>query len=224
MMEKRPLSDREAPSMRIAEPTIERIVQYHRLLKEFLESGRAVVSSKEIGDALSFKASQVRKDLSYFGEIGKRGVGYHVDRLYNHIDQILALPKECRIALAGVGRLGEALLRHKAFRDAKYSFRALFDIDPGKIGKSFRGIPCFDLADAPKIMKRERIEVLVLTVPAETAQKAVDMATAAGTVKGILNFSPATLVLPAGVLLCSVDISLELEKLLFYLKYRENQL
>ena len=87
--------------MRIAEPTIERIVQYHRLLKEFL----AVVSSKEIGDALSFKASQVRKDLSYFGEIGKRGVGYHVDRLYNHIDQILALPKECRIALAGKARI-----------------------------------------------------------------------------------------------------------------------
>ncbi len=210
---------RKYEHMKIAEPTIERIVQYHRLLKALKDRGQSVVSSQEIGDTLSFKASQVRKDLSYFGEIGKRGVGYNVDRLYGHIDRILDSPEKWRIALAGVGNLGEALLGYKAFRSDKHSFRALFDVDPEKIGKTFRGIPCYDLADAPAVMAREKIDVLVLTVPAEAAQKVLDIAAASGTLKGVLNFSPVSLSLPDGVLLCAVDISVELEKLLFYLKH-----
>ncbi|MDR1885913.1 MAG: redox-sensing transcriptional repressor Rex, partial [Synergistaceae bacterium] len=118
--------------MKVAEPTIERLVQYHRLLETLRDEGRHVVSSQQIGELLGFKASQVRKDLSYFGEIGKRGVGYQAGRLCDHIGEILASPKIWRIAMAGVGNMGTALLSNPAFRSPKIRFEALFDIDPAK--------------------------------------------------------------------------------------------
>jgi len=116
--------------MKVAEPTVERLVQYYRLLEQLHEEGRKVVSSQDIGEILAFKASQVRKDLSYFGEIGKRGVGYHVDKLFEHIRAILSSPRVWRMALVGVGHLGEALLGYNALRSEKFGICALFDVDP----------------------------------------------------------------------------------------------
>lgn len=206
---------------KIAEPTVERLVQYHRLLEQLAAEGQKVVSSKEIGEMLSFKASQVRKDLSYFGEIGKRGVGYHVDRLFKHIGGILASPRLWSIGLAGVGKLGEALLGYRAFQSEKFHIKALFDVDPSKIGTQILGTPCYAIEDAPRVLREEGIEVVIITVPTGAAQSVVDRVVTAGTVKGILNFSPVTLSVPDSVLIYSVDISIELEKLLFYLKHRE---
>ena len=206
---------------KIAEPTVERLVQYHRLLEQLAAEGQKVVSSREMGEMLSFKASQVRKDLSYFGEIGKRGVGYHVDRLFKHIGGILASPRLWSIGLAGVGKLGEALLGYQAFRNEKFQIKALFDVDPLKIGTQILGTPCYSIEDAPRVLREEGIEVIIITVPTGAAQSVADRVVAAGTVKGILNFSPVTLSVPDSVLLYSVDISIELEKLLFYLKHRE---
>jgi redox-sensing transcriptional repressor len=207
---------------KIAEPTIERLVQYHRLLEQLAGEGQKVVSSREMGEMLSFKASQVRKDLSYFGEIGKRGVGYHVDRLFKHIGSILASPRKWSIGLVGVGKLGEALLGYQAFQNEKFHIKALFDIDPSKIGTSIQKTPCYSMEDAPRVIRGEQIEVIILTVPTGAAQSVVDKIITAGTVKGILNFSPVSLVVPENILLYSVDISVELEKLLFYLKHRES--
>ncbi len=206
---------------KIAEPTVERLVQYHRLLEQLAAEGQKVVSSREMGEMLSFKASQVRKDLSYFGEIGKRGVGYHVDRLFKHIGGILASPRLWSIGLAGVGKLGEALLGYQAFRNEKFQIKALFDVDPLKIGTQILGTPCYSIEDAPRVLREEGIEVIIITVPTGAAQSVADRVVAAGTVKGILNFPPVTLSVPDSVLLYSVDISIELEKLLFYLKHRE---
>ena len=206
---------------KIAEPTVERLVQYHRLLEQLAAEGQKVVSSREMGEMLSFKASQVRKDLSYFGEIGKRGVGYHVDRLFKHIGGILASPRLWSIGLAGVGKLGEALLGYQAFRNEKFQIKALFDVDPLKIGTQILGTPCYSIEDAPRVLREEGIEVIIITVPTGAAQSVADRVVTAGTVKGILNFSPVTLSVPDSVLLYSVDISIELEKLLFYLKHRE---
>lgn len=207
--------------MKVAEPTVERLVQYCRLLEQLHEEGRRVVSSQEIGEMLGLKASQVRKDLSYFGEIGKRGVGYHVDRLFDHIQGILSPPHHWSIGLVGAGRLGEALLGYKAFKSDKFSVEAVFDIDPEKVGSTVSGIPCYHSDSLPKILMEKNIEVLILTIPAPSAQSVVDLAAKAGTLKGILTFAPTTLVAPDGVLIYGVDISVELEKLLFYLKHCE---
>ncbi|ADE56725.1 MULTISPECIES: redox-sensing transcriptional repressor Rex [Aminobacterium] len=209
--------------MKIAEPTVERLVQYHRLLEQLYNEGQKVVSSQEIGEMLAFKASQVRKDLSYFGEIGKRGVGYHVEKLYRHIDGILASPRKWPIALIGVGRLGEALLGHKAFKSPKFDIKALFDVNPEKVGRKIAGISCYHVDDISDVMRKNGIEVVILTVPSSVAQECVDKIVQAGTVKGILNFSPLSIVAPDSVLIYSVDISVELEKLLFYLKHREER-
>ncbi|MDO9508160.1 MAG: redox-sensing transcriptional repressor Rex [Thermovirgaceae bacterium] len=204
--------------MRIAEPTVERLVLYYRLLMQLHNEERRVVSSQEIGELLGLKASQVRKDLSYFGEIGKRGVGYHVERLYQHISGILSPNRLWKIALVGVGRLGEALLGHKALRSEKFRIEALFDNDKTKTGTEICGIPCYDSDDMTRVMKEKGIEVMILTVPANAAQSSVDKAVAAGTLKGILTFATSAISVPDDVLVYRVDISVELEKLLFFLK------
>lgn len=207
--------------MKVAEPTIERLVQYHRLLETLREEGHRVVSSQQIGEMLGFKASQVRKDLSYFGEIGKRGVGYHVGRLCDHIVEILSSPRIWRIALAGVGNLGAALLSNTAFRTGKMRFEALFDIDPQKIGSEICGVHCWNSVDIPQVMNERGIEVLILAVPARAAQSCVDLAISSGRLRGVLAFTQGSLVVPDEILVVRVDILAELEKLLFFLKQPE---
>lgn len=208
--------------MRVAEPTVERLIQYYRLLMLMKDEGRKVVSSLQIGDMLGIKASQVRKDLSYFGEIGKRGVGYHVNRLCEHIQNILASPRVWRVALAGVGNLGTALMGHASFQSYKFKVEALFDVDPEKVGKKIMGVECFHSDDIARVLEEKNIEVLLLAVPASAAQNCVDNAVKSHTLKGILAFTPATVVVSDDILFYRVDIFVELEKLLFFLKEREN--
>jgi redox-sensing transcriptional repressor len=207
--------------MKVAEPTVERLIQYYRLLIQMKEEERKVVSSLQIGEILGIKASQVRKDLSYFGEIGKRGVGYHVNRLCLHIENILASPKVWKVALAGVGNLGTALMGHAAFQSYKFDVDALFDVDPEKVGQKIMGVYCWHVEDIAKVIEERGIEVLILAVPASAAQHCVDMAVISPSLKGILAFTPATVVVPEKILFYRVDIFVELEKLLFFLKERE---
>lgn len=209
--------------MKVAEPTVERLIQYYRLLIQMKEEERKVVSSLQIGEILGIKASQVRKDLSYFGEIGKRGVGYHVNRLCLHIENILASPKVWKVALAGVGNLGTALMGHAAFQSYKFEVDALFDIDPEKVDSEIMGVHCWHVEEMSKVMEERGIEVLILAVPASAAQNCVDKAVLSPTLKGILAFTPATVVVPDRILFYRVDIFVELEKLLFFLKEREEK-
>ena len=207
--------------MRVAEPTVERLIQYFRLLKQMKEEERRVVSSLQIGEMLGIKASQVRKDLSYFGEIGKRGVGYHVNRLCTHIENILASPKVWKIAMAGVGNLGLALLGHAAFQSYKFEVSALFDIDRDKVGKEIMGVRCHHADDIARVLDEQGVEVLILAVPAVAAQGTVDLAVQSTGLKGVLAFTPATVVVPDRILFYRVDIFVELEKLLFFLKEKD---
>ncbi|HAH70130.1 MAG TPA: redox-sensing transcriptional repressor Rex [Synergistaceae bacterium] len=209
--------------MKVAEPTVERLIQYYRLLIQMKEEERKVVSSLQIGEILGIKASQVRKDLSYFGEIGKRGVGYHVNRLCLHIENILASPKVWKVALAGVGNLGTALMGHAAFQSYKFEVDALFDVDPEKVGHEIMGVRCWHVDEIAKVMEERGIEVLILAVPASAAQNCVDKAVLSSSLKGILAFTPATVVVPEKILFYRVDIFVELEKLLFFLKEREEK-
>lgn len=209
--------------MKIAEPTVERLVQYHRLLERLFNEGQKVVSSQEMGDSLAFKASQVRKDLSYFGEIGKRGVGYHVEKLYKHIDEILAPPRRWKLGLIGVGHLGSALLGYGAFQNDKVEMGALFDNDPSKVGQDLFGIRCYHIDEAARVICEKGIEVVLLAVPSGSAQSCIDSIVKSGCVKGVLNFSPISVVVPENILVETVDISVELEKLLFFLKEKEKK-
>jgi redox-sensing transcriptional repressor len=209
---------KENTLMKVAEPTIERLVQYHRLLETLKDEGHLVVSSRQIGDLLGFKASQVRKDLSYFGEIGKRGVGYHVPKLCGHSRDILSSPVVWRIAMAGVGNLGAALLSNASFRSSKLSFEALFEADPSKIDREIFGVRCWHFSEMPKIIKEREVDVLILAVPAKAAQTCVDLATTSGGLRGVLAFTQGSLSVPDGILVVRVDILAELEKLLFLLK------
>lgn len=126
--------------------------------------------------------------------------------------------------MVGLGRLGGALLGYGPLQSEKSKTVALFDIDPAKVGKSFRGIPCFHVDEIADVIAELAIEVLILTVPAEAAQSVVDkVANSSSSVKGILNFAPAPIIVPKEILVYHVDISVELEKLLFYLKQRESK-
>jgi redox-sensing transcriptional repressor len=204
--------------MKVAEPTVERLVLYQRLLENLRAEACLVVSSRQMGDMLGFKASQVRKDLSYFGEIGRRGVGYDVVRLLGHIAEILSSPDVRRIALAGVGNLGAALLSSEAFHGPNVSFEALFDADPAKVGGEIGGVRCWHYSEMPHVIRDLRIEVLVLAVPPGAAQTCVDLAVSSGVLRGVLSFTRGSFTVPSGVLLSRVDISAQLEKLLFFLK------
>lgn len=212
---------REVRCMRVAEPTVERLIQYYRLLLQMKEEERKVISSLQIGEILGIKASQVRKDLSYFGEIGKRGVGYHVNRLCLHIENILASPKVWKVALAGVGNLGTALMGHAAFQSYKFEVDALFDVDEEKVGREIMGVYCWHIDEMAKVLEERGIDVLILAVPASAAQSCVDKAVMSPTLKGVLAFTLATVVVPEGILFYMVDIFVELEKLLFFLKEKD---
>lgn len=207
---------------KIAESSVGRLVDYHRLLAMVILQGKDLISSQEIAEQLGIKATQVRKDLSYFGEIGKRGVGYKTRALYKHLDKILDTPKRWRVALVGVGNLGTALIGHSGFRNDKFELAALFDISPGKVGRKFYDIECFDAKELTRIVQEKQIEVIVLTVPDSAAQRCVDMAAESGCLKGVLSFTSASIMLPKGIIYQRVDMYAALEKLFFYLKSKEN--
>lgn len=172
---------------------------------------------------LRLKSSQVRKDLSYLGEFGKRGVGYDVSRLLEDLAGILAPFEMWRIGLVGIGRLGEALLNHRSFLSENYEVTAVFDSNPDKIGRSYAGKLCYHIDDLPRIIAEKNISVLILTVPQQAAQAVLDAAAGTGKIEGVLNFSAAVLQAPPGVQVKDVDIFIELEKLLFKLKASEQK-
>lgn len=211
--------------MKIAEPTIERLLQYRTLLAKVMEEDGKIISSQEIGELLGIKGSQVRKDLSHFGEIGKRGVGYNAEQLYSHIDTLLGSTRIWKTAIAGVGHLGTALIGHAQYESRKFKFsvEALFDIAPDKVGTKISGIDCYHVDDIGKILAEKGIEVLVIASPDNAAQHIVDNAVQAKTLKGILSFTSATIIVPKDILVLKVNVFAELEKLFFYLKLGEEK-
>ena len=151
-------------------------------------------------------------------------MGYHVEKLYKHIDEILSPPRKWKLGLIGVGHLGSALLGYGALRNDKVEISALFDNDKSKVGKVFYGVECHNIDDAAKIICMDRIEVVILAVPSSAAQSCVDSIVSSGLCQGNSStFSPISIVTPPDVLVTSVDISVELEKLLFYLKEEEKK-
>lgn len=212
---------RKPSAEQVSELTTNRLSVYLRCLNQLEAAGVETISSQALAEQFHLNAAQIRKDLAYFGEFGVRGVGYYVKELKRHLRKILGLDRKLRVAVMGAGNLGLALADYPGFRREGFEIMALFDVSDSKIGDESRsGVPIFDLKELRRVTRKERIDIAVIAVPAESAQMVLDQIVAAG-VKAVLNFSPGTLKTPPGVKLRNVDLTVSLESLSFYLAQGE---
>jgi len=196
--------------------TIRRLSVYTRCLLQLEEDGVKTVSSQELAERFNLNSAQVRKDLAYFGEFGVRGIGYYVSGLKAELQRILGLDREWTVALVGFGNLGSALFHYKGFGRQGFRIAAIFDDDPGKIGRAVDSTPVFSSHDIGREIKARGIQIAIVAVPPEAAPAVTDQLVEAG-IRAILNFAPARLKAPKDVRLKNVDLSIELETLSFYL-------
>ncbi len=199
----------------IPDVVIPRLSLYYRALLE--SRGNDFISSEELAKLTHFSAAQVRKDLTYFGQFGTPGKGYKIPELKEAILKILGTDRGAKIALIGAGNLGLALLAYKGFTKQGFKICAVFDNDLRKIGKSFEGVIIQGINDLPRIIRKENIEIAIIAVPAEVAQETVDRAVKSG-VRAILNFSPFRPQVSKGVAVLNIDLSIELERLIYSLR------
>lgn len=193
--------------MDIPYATIERLALYARCLRHLKENGVKNVSSYIISAEVKTTPEQVRKDLSYFGKFGKTGEGYSVDKLLKKIEKILKPKRKVNIAIIGVGALGTALARFKGFKEVGYEVKALFDIDPKKIGKQIDGVAVSHIDKFREIVDKEKIEIVILSVPKEVIKDIEDIIVKSK-VKGVLNFVPITLQLKTRRKIFVLDVDL----------------
>jgi redox-sensing transcriptional repressor len=207
----------------VSELTTNRLSVYLRCLNQLEDAGVRTISSQALAEQFHLNAAQIRKDLAYFGEFGVRGVGYYVRDLKRHLRQILGLDRKLRVAIVGAGNLGLALADYPGFRQEGFEIAALFDNLREKVGQQSRGgVPILDIHDLKKCARRDAIRIAMIAVPAPSAQRVVDLVVASG-IKAVLNFSPGTLRVPPDVKLKSVDLTVSLESLSFYLARGESE-
>ena len=220
-LNKKPRRAAADPAEPVSELTTNRLSVYLRCLNALDAEGVRTVSSQALAEQFHLNAAQIRKDLAYFGEFGVRGVGYYVKELRRHLRQILGLNGHVALAIVGAGNLGLALADYPGFRDEGFEIVALFDTMREKIGhRSRAGVPIYDIREFRRHVRRARIRIAVIAVPAEAAQGVVSTVVSAG-IKAILNFSPGALDVPPEVKLKSVDLTVSLESLSFFLAQGE---
>ncbi len=206
---------------KISELTTNRVSIYLRCLNELAAQGAKTVSSDGLAKQFHLNSAQIRKDLAYFGEFGVRGVGYYVEDLRGQLTKILGLEKKHRIGIVGAGRLGTALADYYEFSQANFTVAALFDTDENKIGQKVGDIEIFDIKNFADTVKKVKIEVAVIAVPAEHAQVVLEQITEAG-IKAVMNFAPIPLKISGGVKLKTVDLTISLEGLSYFLAQPSN--
>ena len=205
----------------VSELTTNRLSVYLRCLNVLDDTGVRTMSSQALAEKFHLNAAQIRKDLAYFGEFGVRGVGYYVRDLKRNLRQILGLDRKLPVAIMGAGNLGLALADYPGFRQEGFEIAALFDVLRDKVGQHSRsGVPIHDIHDLRKIVRRDGIRIAVIAVPAPAAQHVLTLVVAAG-IKAVLNFSPGALQAPPEVKLKSVDLTVSLESLSFFLAQGE---
>jgi redox-sensing transcriptional repressor len=207
---------------KIADSTVRRLSLYLRFLEEFEGRGVATVSSEALAQRGGTTSAQVRKDLSFFGSFGKRGLGYEVHELAGTLREILGLGRRYRVALVGAGKIGAALAQYRGFRQRGFDIVSIFDADPAKIGKSWNGMPVQDVKGLPSALAKEPVDIAVLVTPAESAQGVTEVMVQAG-IKAILNFAPIQLTVPDDVAVKNVNLALELETLSYALGHRNGE-
>jgi redox-sensing transcriptional repressor len=204
---------------KISDSTVRRLALYLRFLEHSAAQGLTTISSAELARRGGTTSAQVRKDLSFFGSFGKRGLGYSVPELAARIRDILGLKRTHRVVLVGAGKMGGALLHYRGFRQHGFDVAAIYDKDPKKIGARSNGLVVRDIKSLEADLKKEPTDIAILVTPAEAAQEVADRLVRAG-VKAILNFAPVPLAVPSDVAVQSVNMALELETLSFALTNR----
>jgi len=204
---------------KVADSTVRRLSLYLRFLEEFEEQGIDTVSSEALAARGGTTSAQVRKDLSFFGSFGKRGLGYPVPELVTRLRDILGLKRRYQVALVGAGKIGSALVQYRGFRQRGFDIASIFDVDPEKIGKRWNGLTIHDVAELERVLAADPVDMVVVVTPAEAAQPLADRLVRLG-VKAILNFAPVQLNVPDDVTVKTVNLSLELEALSFALSNR----
>ena len=206
---------------KIADSTVRRLAIYLRFLEEFEHQGAATVSSEALAGRAGTTSAQVRKDLSFFGSFGKRGLGYDVPGLACQLRTILGLTRRYRVILVGAGRLAGALVQYAEFGARGFDIVVAVDKDPDKIGTRWGDLVIADVADLERIVERDRIEIAMLVTPADPAQGLVDRLVSAG-VTAILNFAPVQLHVPHGMDVKNVNLAVELETLSYAIQHRDS--
>jgi len=204
---------------KIADSTVRRLSLYLRYLEEFETEGQATVSSDALATRGGTTSAQVRKDLSFFGSFGKRGLGYPVAELSDRLRRILGLDRRYRVVVIGAGKIGSALVQYRGFRQRGFDIVALFDSDSSKIGRAYDGLTVRSVAELEQALAADLPDIGIIVVPGDQAQAVADQLVKGG-VKAVLNFAPAPLHVPDAVALKNVNLALELEALSFALASR----
>jgi redox-sensing transcriptional repressor len=205
----------------IPKATVKRLPLYYRYLRILNNAGKTKVSSTELSEAIQVDSATIRRDFSYFGELGKRGYGYDVEDLMHFFGKILNDDQLTNVALVGVGNLGSALLKFKFHQSNSIRVSCAFDVKEDIVGRIVDGIPVYPLDNMVEQIKLQQIEIAILTLPAQQAQQVVDQLADAG-IKGILNFTAARLTAPDDVIIQSVDLTNELQTLIYFLHHNND--
>ena len=204
---------------RIPEATVARLPVYLRCLMEVADGATPTISSERLAEMAGVNAAKVRKDLSYLGSYGTRGVGYDVEYLLLHINRVLGLTQDWPVVIVGIGNLGHALANYRGFSARGFRIAALVDSDRAKVGEELAGLTVRPLDELPGIVASDNVAIGIIATPANAAQDVADRLCAAG-VSSILNFAPAIINVPRGVSVRKVDLSIELQILSFYQQRR----
>ncbi len=204
-----------AGQRRIPEATVARLPIYYRALLETAEAGVGTISSERLATLAGVNAAKVRKDLSYLGSYGTRGVGYEVDHLVHEISRELGLTQDWPVVIVGIGNLGHALANYRGFGARGFRVAALVDADPGKSSRKVGGLPVDGLDSLADVVAERDVTIGIIATPAGAAQEVADRLVEAG-IRSILNFAPAVVSVPEGVSLRKVDLAIELQILSFY--------
>ncbi|QNQ84065.1 redox-sensing transcriptional repressor Rex [Lactobacillus sp. PV037] len=206
---------------KIPKATARRLPLYYRYLVFLDDEGKEKISSTELAQAVQVDSASIRRDFSYFGALGKRGYGYDVKSLLKFFKKILNQDTLTNVALVGVGNMGHALLNYNFKRTNNIRISAAFDINPEITGTIMSGVPVYDVKEMKKQLRDQQIDIAILAVPQNTAQKTTDELVEAG-IKGIMNFTPIRLSAPESVRIQNVDLATELQTLIYFLDAEKN--
>jgi redox-sensing transcriptional repressor len=201
----------------IPDIVVGRLPFYLRTLRALTAEGRDITSSSELGARLGLTSAQIRKDLSYFGEFGKQGLGYNIPFLVGQLRRILKVDRVWEVVLVGAGDLGRAIAHYHGFHDRGFEIRLVYDSDPAKIGQPLADFTVGDMDGMMEKVRAAKIRVAMLAVPATAAQKVADLLVKAG-VKAILNYAPTALVVSKGVSVQNIDPAAHMQHMTYYLE------
>ncbi|MCM3588683.1 redox-sensing transcriptional repressor Rex [Mesobacillus maritimus] len=205
-------------TMKIPQATAKRLPLYYRFLTNLHASGKQRVSSAELSEAVKVDSATIRRDFSYFGALGKKGYGYNVNYLLSFFRKTLDQDELTKVALIGVGNLGTAFLNYNFSKNNNTKIEVAFDVDDKKIGQQIGDVKVYHMDDLEEVIQAEDIQVAILTIPSGVAQTITDRLVSAN-IKGILNFTPARLSVPAAIRIHHIDLAVELQSLIYFLKH-----